>query len=368
MKTNSKMRRIYILVILGFLIPFCKAQNKSFITNIKDANSLENNSAIYALPRTIINITLEARRTTTIPGPFYEYTDKYLGIQNVPDSENTEWDIIAAEIDVYQEADPEYFFSVSNKRSNNLNHMLSRLAKDSLILFPEQFFKKHSLPEPNTSFNKKIHYRDLSVKRNFHFVDDTTYKDVFKDSTYIRVPVVKEQLVRKTPEDKAEEAANYIIKIRKRKFKLLSGQYDYMPEGEALGVAVKELNKLENEYLSLFTGKSYVEHFKKTYQYIPDNSRKISKEILCRFSAAEGFVDSREVRGKPVIIEIEDMDQTIYLEKPVILENEVLTGSYAQVRLPDLAYIKVLLGDNILNLTKAPVFQYGSIVPFSFRK
>jgi hypothetical protein len=368
MKINSKMRRIYILVILGFLITFCKAQNKSYVTNIKDANSLENNAAVYALPRSILNITLKARRTTTVPGPFYEYADKYLGIQNVPDSENTEWDILAVEIDIYQEADPEYFFSVSSKRINNLNHMLSRLAKDSLILFPEQFFKKHSFPEPDTSFNKKIHYWDLSVKRNFHFVDDTTYKNVFKDSIYITVPVIKEKLVQKAQEDKAEEAANYIIKIRKRKFKLLSGQYDYMPEGEALEVAVKELNKLENEYLSLFTGKSYVEHFKKTYQYIPDNSRKISKEILCRFSAARGFVDSREVRGKPVIIEIEDKDRTIYLEKTVVPENEVLTGSYVQVRLPDLADIKVVLGDNILNLTKAPVFQYGIIVPFSFRK
>lgn len=364
MKTKSKMIKIYITFILIFLFTFCKAQKKSYVTKIKSANNLENNAAVYALPRTILNITIQARRTTTVPGPFCKYADKYLGIKNAPERETTEWNIAAVEIDICQEADPEYFFSVSNRRNKNLNSMLSRLASDSLILYPGQFFNKHSFPEPDTSYNNKIHFRDLSVKSNFGQSNDTSYKSVFKDSVYVRIPVIKQQQVRKSEEEKAEEAANYIIKIRKRKFKLISGQYDYMPEGEALTVAVRELNKLENEYLSLFTGKSYVDNYKKTIQYIPDDSRKISKEILCRFSATDGFVNQREVRGKPVIIEIQDMDKTIYFEKTGTSENEILAGSYVSVRLPDLAEIKLLLGDNVLSLTKAPVFQYGSVVPF----
>lgn len=364
MKTKSKMIKIYISLILIFLFTFCGAQKKSYITKIKSANNLGENAAVYALPRTVLNITIQARRTTTVPGPFCKYADKYLGIQDVPERETTEWDIASVEIDIYQEADPEYFFTVSNKRIKNLNSMLSRLASDSLILYPGQFFKKHSFPEPDTSYKDKIHFRDLSAKHNFQLINDTSHRRVFNDSIYVSVPVIKQQLVRKSEEEKAEEAANYIIKIRKRKFKLISGQYDYMPEGEALEVAVRELNKLENEYLSLFTGKSYVDSYKKTIQYIPDNSRKISKEILCRFSATDGFVDQREVRGKPVIIEIQDTDKTIYFERTGTPENEILAGTYVHVRLPDLAEIKLLLGDNVLNLTKAPVFQYGSVVPF----
>jgi len=368
MITKSKMRKIHITVVLVSLFAFCEAQKKINVTNIKSTNSLEDNAAIYALPKTILNITAEARRTTIIPGPFYKYADKYLGIQDVPEREITEWDISDIKIDIYQEADPEYFFSVSNKRINNFSRMLSGLAEDSLILYPNQLFKKHSFPEPDTSYNNKIHYTDLSVKPNLQINSDTTYKSVFKDSIYVKMPVIKQQLVRKSPEEKAEEAANYIIKIRKRKFKLLSGQYDYMPEGEALAVAVKELDKLENEYLSLFTGKRYIDYYKKTFQYIPDNTRKISKEILCRFSGTEGFIDSKEARGKLVIIEIKDMDKTIYFEKIDIPDTEVVTGSYVLARLPDLADIRVLIGDRILNVTKLPVFQYGSIVPYSFKK
>ncbi len=368
MITKSKMRKIHITVIFIFLFTLCEAQKKDYVTNIKSMNSLENNAAIYALPKTMITITAEARRTTVIPGPFHKYADKYLGIQNVPDREITEWDISDIKIDIYQEADPEYFFSVRNKRINSLNHILTRLAEDSLILFPDRFFNKYSFSEPDTSYKNKIHYRNLSVKHNLELNNDTSYKSVFRDSIYVKIPVIKQQLVRKSTEEKAEEAASYIIKIRKRKFKLISGQYDYMPEGEALEVAVKELDKLENDYLSLFTGKEYVDYYKKTFQYVPDNTRKISKEILCRFSGTEGFIDSREARGMLVIIEIKDTDKTMYFEKINISGTGAVTGSYVPARLPDLADIRVLIGERILNVTRVPVFQYGSIVPYSIKR
>lgn len=367
MITKSKMRKLSISVVLVLLITICEAQKKTYVANIKSINNLNDNAAVYALPKTILNITVEARRATVIPGPFHEYADKYLSIQNVADRKTTGWEISDIQINIYQEADPEYFFTLGNTRFKNANQILSGLAEDSLILFPGRFFKKHSFSEPDTSYENKIYYTDLSVNRNFYLSNDTTYKNVFRDSVYVNIPVINQQLLRKTPEEKAEEAANYVIKIRKRKFKLISGQYDYMPEGEALAVAVKELEKLEDEYLSLFTGGKYVDNYKKTFQYIPDNTREISKEVLFRFSGTEGFIDAREARGKPVIIEIKDLNRTMYFEEINIPETEILTGNYVLVRLPDLADIRILIGNKVLNESKVPVFQYGSIVPFSFK-
>ena len=361
------MRKLSVSVVLVLLITYCEAQKKTYVANIKSMNSLDDNAAIYALPKTVLNITAVANRTTIIPGPFHEYADKYLGIQNVADRKTTSWDISNIQINTYQEADPEYFFTLGNIRFNASNKILTGLAEDSLILFPGRFFKKHSFSEPDTSYENKIYYTDLSVKRNFYLSNDTTYKNVFRDSVYVDMPVIKQELVRKTPEEKAEEAANYIIKIRKRKFKLLSGQYDYMPEGEALAVAVKELEKLEDEYISLFTGGKYIDNYKKTFQYVPDNTREISKEVLFRFSGTEGFIDSKEAGGKPVIIEIKDLNRTMYFDEINIPDTEILTGNYVLVRLPDLADIRILIGDKILNESKVPVYQYGSTVPFSFK-
>ena len=358
------MSKKYLSPIWLFFIISCVPQEKFYIANINDLKTLEDNTTIYVLPKTILYITVKATKTTFIPGPFHNYAYKYLSISNVRDSSRIQWNIPDIDIGFYNEADPDYFFSVRKENIKTPNQTLSRLAEDSLILYPDQLFKKHSFYEQDTSSASKIYYTDLSVKQNIDLIFDTTYREVYRDSVYVKIPILNKQLASKSLEEKAEEAANFIVKIRKRRFKLLSGQYDYMPDGEALAVAVKELNKLEREYLSLFTGKEYTDTYKKTIQYIPDNSKKVSKEILFRFSGTEGFVDLTGVKGKPVIIEVYDLDKTISFEH---LSN-LNTGSFTQkslwARLPDLAKVKILLNNKTITEAELPVYQFGSLIPF----
>jgi len=361
------MNRVYVYMILFLFFTACAVQRKGSVTHIKNLNDLEDNYAIYALPRTVLNIAVEATRTTVIPGPFHEYAGKYLSIRNVPDSEKIEWDISGIKIDIHNEADPDYYYSVSNNNAGALDQMLAYLAGENLILSPDRFYVEYAFSEIDTSGRNEILYRDVSVKRNFYFGNDTTYKRTFIDSAYVKVPVIRKQLVKKTLEEKAEEAANYIIKIRKRRFKLVSGQYDQIPDGEAMAIAVEKLDNTENEYLSLFTGKKYIDRFSKTFQYVPDGSRQVSKEILFRFSGNEGFIDSKSAKGIPVIIEIEDLDRTVQLEDLSISGQELMTGNNMPVRLPDLAEIRIMEGTRLINSTKIPVFQYGIKVPFSFK-
>jgi hypothetical protein len=51
------------------------------------------------------------------------------------------------------------------------------------------------------------------------------------------------RLNQKTLEEKAQEAALFIFKIRKRRFKLLAGQYDVFPEEQALATSVREIKQ-----------------------------------------------------------------------------------------------------------------------------
>jgi hypothetical protein len=361
------MNRVYVYMILFLFFTACAVQRKGSVTHIKNLNDLEDNYAIYALPRTVLNIAVEATRTTVIPGPFHEYAGKYLSIRNVPDSEKIEWNISGIKIDIHNEADPDYYYSVSNNNAGSLDRVLAYLAGNNLILSPDRFYSEYSFSEIDTSGRNKILYKDVSVKRNFYFGSDTTYKRTFIDSAYIKVPVIRKQLVKKTMEEKAEEAANYIIKIRKRRFKLVSGQYEQIPDGEAMAIAVEKLDNTENEYLSLFTGKKYIDRYSKTIQYVPDGSRQVSKEILFRFSGTEGFIDSKGAKGIPVIIEIEDLNRTVQLEDLSMSGQELMTGNNMPVRLPDLAEIRIMEGTRVINRTKLPVFQYGITVPFSFK-
>ena len=83
-------------------------------------------------------------------------------------------------------------------------------------------------------------------------------------------------------EDKAREAAAFIYKIRKRRFKLISGQYDTHPESTALETAVRELNELEDNYLALFIGRYTTDTLTHRYQYIPTSGSTPERAIICR--------------------------------------------------------------------------------------
>jgi hypothetical protein len=353
-----------IYLILPLFFACSSIQQKFHVANINTPGALDKNTAIYALPKTVLHITVRATRTLVIPGPYHEYADKYLGIKNVPDSASTVWKIYDVEIRHYIEADPEYYFSVKHEKSRATEKMISLLADDSLILLPDKLFDTHVFNEIDNISENAIYFKDLSVKRNIDTKIDTTYREVFRDSVYVSIPVLKRRFVNKSIKDKAEEAANFIIKIRKRRFKLLSGQYDYMPDGEALAIAVEELNRLEDEYLSLFTGKLFTEDYIKTIQYIPGSIKKESVQILFRFSEDEGFIELNDVKGKPVIIEINDLDRGIVIQHEDDSGDEAIRENTFWIRLPDLANIRLIFDKKVITEVNMPVFQFGCLVPY----
>jgi len=360
------MSKIYIYLVLFLCFTSCAVQRNGNVVHIKSMDDLEDISAIYALPYTSLSITVEAAKTTVIPGPYHEYADKYLSIQNVPDSEKIEWNISDVKIDIHIEADPDNYFSV-NSNARYMDQMLAYLSDNNLVLYPDRFFNVYSISQIDTSNKNEVLYKDLSVKRNFYTGNDTIYKKTFVDSAFIKVPVIRKQLVRKSLEEKAEEAADYIIKIRKRRFKLVSGQYDQIPDGEAMAIAVEKLDNTENEYVSLFTGKKYTDKYSKTFQYVPDGSRQMSKEILCRFSGTEGFIDAKDAKGIPIIIEIEDLNRTVSIEDFNSSNTGPAAGNNIPVRLPDIAEVRIMHGTRVINRSRIPVFQYGITVPFSLK-
>ena len=339
-------------------------QHKFYVTNVSDLNTLENNSCIYALPRTVLYLTVKANKTLVIPGPFHEYADKYLGIKNVPDSSTSEWVITNIDVGSYNEADPDYYYSVSREKTKAADKMVHSLAGDSLVLLPDDMFQRHIYYRRDNILKDSIFYTDLSVKRNIDIKTDTSYREVFRDSVYIKIPVFSRRHVNKSLQEKAEEAANFIIKLRKRRFKLLSGQYDNMPDGDALAAAVEELDNLEDEYLALFTGRKLTESYTRTIYYIPGNTRTESQEILFRFSVAEGFIDNNDVKGKPVIINITDLDRGIGIRHMDNIDQAVARENTYWIRLPDIANVRLIFDKKVITEADIPVFQFGSLVPY----
>lgn len=204
-------------------------------------------------------------------------------------------------------------------------------------------------------------FTDLSVKRNFEAEKDVEVSLVMPDTNYASRPANRNALKEKTLEQKAEEAADFLIKLKKRRFKLVAGQYDYMPEGEAMAEALNELSRLEEEYLSLFIGKKMVSEVIRHFRFVPDTDRENERQVIFRFSDSQGILNTTETIGIPVVLEVNSMQLIKDLESykiPVKPAADIMP-----YRIPEEVSFRLMAGEQVWADGICPVFQYGVVVP-----
>ncbi len=349
-------RKIFYLL---FLLTGCATAPKLWVSNVNDNTGANNSICYYALPLSKFAVTVTLKQEIYIPGPYFMYAKKYLGISDVITHSYEYWSITDINITHYSEADPDYLYNVTGNTSSLFNKKIEELCQSNLILLPANFATEKIFSNTTGTINREdTIFTDLSIKRNFEIKKGASVSEVLPDSSYINPASSKTEL--KTIEQKAEEAANFIIKIRKRRFKLIAGQYDFMPDGEALGKAVEELNRTEKAYLSLFAGKTIISTWIRTFHFIPKDNMQNKKDILFRFNENSGILSENTPGGKPFIVEAEDMNITKGLEQnnnnPEFIHNKIY------YRVPDQAILRCYLGEQMIKEAKYPVFQFGTIV------
>ena len=362
------MKKNKIIILLSTVVFFsCKSTTETRVTKLDSSKMVTESGIIYALPQTNLNFTIEASRTDIIVGPYHEYAEKYMGIDNVPDEESTVWQITDVSINTYKDIDPEHYYMIEPTGKFNVD--FSKLVENGNILpvsksvegrFANKFYGVNN-------DGNEIVFTDLSVTKYIGEEKITYYKRVQKDSLFAKIPVVKTQSVYKSFEDKAEEAANFIFMIREKRFELLAGMADFYPEGKSLEVAIEELNKLENEYLALFIGKRFASNYSAGFEFIPTETQLNQPYILFRFNEEKGVLQPNDLRGRPIIVEIDKMDKTknlSFLMSDQINREGTIYKDKLYYRIPDLVQIKVYDESTIIATRKVKIEQYGIVVPF----
>jgi hypothetical protein len=356
------MKKIsYLIIIILFIA--CSPIGKISVTNIHDLAAFQENSFIYSLPRTRIRIEVVAFSHLTIPGPYNAYAEKFLGIKSAASISKTEWELKEIYMDTFQEPDPDQYYSLQADNRTTAVNSLIKLTDAGIVIdqneFTPFFLKRdftEAAPEP-------IHFTDLTVKRNI--VDNADKKKKESSGAPVDYSANKTKPGIKTTEQKAEEAANFIIKIRKRKFKLLAGQYEVFPKGTALETSVRELDELEEEYLSLFLGKVYTDTISRVFYYTPQVGQTLERNVFCRFSDETGIQDAMSLEGKPLVLEVKSMEFTAALRD---VQNPFMGPTFENIiyyRVPEKASARVLYGSLSFIESEIEIFQYGVLVPCS---
>lgn len=349
-----KNRFLPLLLLLLFITSCATSQN---IEVSKSASNIGGpQTLIYCLPLTRVQIDVAVTKVTTIAGPYAAYAEKHLSITGAPLANSDFFEISGVKILPVNEPDPDQFYAVTFKSyPSNLDKIFS-MTQQGLMLDLENAWKPVSNQIPSKK-GKPVMFENTVIEPVITEDIDTLYKTILTDASFVKVPIYKKSLDIKNEEDKAKDMADLILKIRKRRLKLMMGEYDYHPEGEALKVIVKELNKQEAELMTNFTGKQIRETRRFTYSFVPGSS--VSKELLW-FSEQNGVSETAK-GGFNAVSATFVVKESIASSADTKDAEKTKAANSIYFRAPVISQVSVKIGSNILADAKVPLYQAGKI-------
>jgi hypothetical protein len=304
---------------------------------------------IYSLPRTGIRVKVKAVKESFIPGPYAAYADQLLGIKNVKTRPAVNWIIEDVDIDVFSEPDPDQVFKAMGAGAG-----LVSLSADGCIAginTSSANIKKAEVVTNNVGQKNKSGDNSLFQ----YFTDSPLY--IAGDSTNNFRPV-------KLPdEQKISKAAQRILESRRLQFEIAAGLVDeFHPDGEAYKVSLEELKKIENDYLSLFAGKSTYDKESFGFDYVPKSGGK--SEAIFRISEENGIVPATDLSGKPVMVEFETDKDLAQKVSGMVKSDNPNAGHYGvYYRIPGKATVKLINNMNVISTARVTVAQFGAVAP-----
>ena len=359
--------RSSVFIAICLLATSCLTGKKAVETNtvvspLSEKSSLRQGSVVYGLPRTVFNVVVEMGRTIEIPGPYWRYAGDLLGLDNVIENDNEFWTINKVIVESLEELDPSEFYVIETNGLFETNVLT--LKKEGLImdLDPEIFYSAGNRRGSTAEAGGRFASLDLGSDEYFHVQRDTAFRRVNVDSTFIRIPYIVEKRRKLPAEQLAERAARRLMEMRDGKHFILTGEATVFPQNEAV---INEMNRLERDYLELFTGKTISEKKSFTFQIIPSSENAGKQVRLFQFSELTGPVDSDQPGGDPVVVELTPEKKTkdlVVIKKTREDTGEVQQYDKLYYRVPDVATLKISLGDEVLFNSRRLVYQFGEVI------
>jgi hypothetical protein len=336
------------------------------VTNLVEAN--RNAGYYYALPRNFIRIDVVVNETELIKGPYAEFAEKYLGLTNVINASSTSYEISEFKMSSVSEPDPEQYYHIEFPITmcSKLHDFKMQLTESGLLMnttaesdsmkSEKQVFSTEK--EENVYPDIFKYYTDLNL---FEKVD-TIIEKVKTDSVSFEKMTFKRSMVAKTPDQKAKDAADFIIKVKENRFNLISGFQEVNYDKETFQHMNDELEKLENEYRKLFTGISFTKKITYSFVYLPNQSKTTDTAALFKFSKLKGVLNTDNGYGETVFLKIQKTGITDTLKVFVDNKNKLKAKQHGlYYRIPDYADVSVYYENAESLSARFLIPQYGVI-------
>lgn len=355
------LKKLFLTAFLMLMLYGIKAQIN--VTKVGSAGiNTSSEGLFYALPQTVIQVDIVVNKVQKVKGPFAEYADQMLGLSQVTSVNSTEYELKDIRLTSYIEPDPaEYYFIQMPAKQKEKKAIELFLSGDGIISgvgSPAQpaVDKKQRSIDLSTSNVDIPEFANPSVFERM----DTVIKRISLDTTIIEQKFFRKTSAAKSVEQKAREAAEFILKLDESMYNLINGYQEVNYEKGTMEFMYNQMNSMKLDYLELFKGVTSISPEKFTFYYVADKNNPV--ETLCRFSISKGILPKTSASGDLIQIQATGMNKTNALKADTEKMNMGQRESHGlYYRIPDKASVAVKVGGQAKLESQFVINQFGVI-------
>lgn len=295
---------------------------------------------VYALPRTVVDITLEATCTVAKPGEFYNYAERYLGAaeaRKAVASPSTSWKLTSVTMNSRGEipSGAETWLMQFKGGSPvfvelDANGVPLAISTDAPAPAPAPVLPVAKPLSPSPLDNEAARY--------------AVTEDMLQSSSLAK---------------RAQLAADQIMQLRQSRQDYLTGQAETMPDGQALELILANINAQEEALTAMFIGTVQTRTAVTTVTYVPGGASETDR-VIARLNPARGFVAADDLSGAPVYLSYDVTDRGRMPKNDKGEEKKFPKGGVAYC-IPGAASIAVKYGRNSFPARSFSIAQLGIV-------
>ena len=172
------MRKLTYLLIATLLFS-CSVPNRFIVSELGYEPKEYQQSLIYTLPKTTLNVQVDYKRDLFIPGPYADYAGKMLGITGVRKDRDESYAISAVHIDRKTEPDFGACYSVAAVEGDISGDFIAGLQAKGLIwngsyTGADSYFSE----DVSATAVEDVLYKDVTMEPNEEVHTKTIYKTI----------------------------------------------------------------------------------------------------------------------------------------------------------------------------------------------
>jgi hypothetical protein len=203
---------------------------------------------------------------------------------------------------------------------------------------------------------------DMGADEYYVNQSDTAFRLVKLDTAFIKIPYLVERKKQLTIDQLAEKAAKTLLELRDGKHLILTGEANVFPQDKS---AIDEMNRLENEYLALFAGKTWTEVKTFLYTIVPQKDMSGKPVNLLRFSRQAGPSDAAGKTGTAVAVlmmPVQKEKDLTFIARPATENSAVQKFDKLFYRMPEVVTLSIKMGEENLYTSRKLIYQFGKVI------